>query len=307
MAVPDNGGLLMLMRSDGFPGTLHPSGPMSALPPGRHAEPPRGHWRRDVDGDTVIRVSATAAVLGVAAIAAVVSYSHIYDLARHHAEAGTAARLLPVSVDGLIMSASLALLHAARKRLRAPWMAYLMLWFGIAATIAANVAYGLPAGWMAAVIAAWPAAAFVGSVEMALMLARNERRAEDGGSGDRRPGRWRRWRNARQAAPVPEAAIAATDGGRAEPPSVPPPVPAVILAAVPPQPPRERQGPARQAPRRTVAHGSSAAAKSARADRELAANPARTNAEIAKASGASERTVERRRQAARAALEASPA
>jgi Protein of unknown function (DUF2637) len=59
-----------------------------------------------VTGDRVIRVSAAIAVLAVAAFAAVVSYSHIYDLCRAHGQAGVAARLLPLSVDGLILAAS---------------------------------------------------------------------------------------------------------------------------------------------------------------------------------------------------------
>jgi hypothetical protein len=315
MTALEDGEFLMLKRAEDYPDTPRPRGPVSAL---RVAEPPREHWRRHVEGDTVIRVSAATAVLGVAAIAAVVSYSHIYDLAVGHAETGTAARLLPVSVDGLIMSASLALLHAARKRLRAPWMAYLMLSFGVGATIAANMAYGLPAGWMAAAIAAWPATAFVGSVEMALMLARNERRAEDGGTENRHQRQWWRRRNDRHAAPlpappsapvaVPETAIAAVPptvvatpaGG----PAKPPPVSAAALSAVPSRTPPNRQPRPRQVPRRTAKRDTSAAAKSARADEELTANPNRTNAEIATASGASERTVERRR-AARKALETS--
>ncbi|HZR50088.1 MAG TPA: DUF2637 domain-containing protein [Streptosporangiaceae bacterium] len=248
-------------------------------------EPPSLWRRQHLDGDTVIRIVAASAVLGVAVIAAVVSYSHIYDLARHHGESGTAARLLPVSVDGLIASASLALLHAARNRIDAPWMAYLMLWLGVGATIAANVGFGLPAGWLSAVIAAWPAAAFVGSVEMALMLARNRRRAaaDSGGNGCRKP-RWRRrWRGQCACRAVPDA----------DPPAAAPQPPSQPAAAAP-QPPVRARKPARKP-------AMSAAAKSARADAELAARPHLTNAEIAKRAGVSERTVERRREAARKA------
>ena len=62
-------------------------------------------------GDHAIRVLTALAVLVVAAIAAVVSYSHIYGLGHLHGQDGTAARLLPVSVDGLILASSLVLLH----------------------------------------------------------------------------------------------------------------------------------------------------------------------------------------------------
>ena len=44
--------------------------------------------------------------------------------------AGTAARLLPLSVDGLILAASLVLLHEARNDRDAPGLARLMLWLG---------------------------------------------------------------------------------------------------------------------------------------------------------------------------------
>ena len=67
-----------------------------------------------MSGDRVIRFATAAVVCAVAAFAAVVSYSHIYGLGRAHGQDGTAARLLPLSVDGLILAASLVLLHEAR-------------------------------------------------------------------------------------------------------------------------------------------------------------------------------------------------
>jgi hypothetical protein len=114
-------------------------------------------------------------VLAVAGFAAVVSYSHIYDLGRVHGQAGTAARLLPLSVDGLIVAASLVLLHEARNGRQAPGLARSMLWLGIAATVGANVAYGLPYGPLGAVVSAWPAASFIGAAEMAIGMVRRAR------------------------------------------------------------------------------------------------------------------------------------
>jgi hypothetical protein len=67
-----------------------------------------------VTADRAIRRLTAGVVLAVAGFAAVVSYSHIYELGRAHGQAGTAARLLPMSVDGLILAASLVLLHEAR-------------------------------------------------------------------------------------------------------------------------------------------------------------------------------------------------
>jgi hypothetical protein len=113
-----------------------------------------------VSGDRVIRFATAAVVCAVAGFAAVVSYSHIYGLGRAHGQDGTAARLLPLSVDGLIVAASLVLLHGARNDRDAPALARLMLWFGISATIGANIAYGAGYGLLGALISAWPAVAF---------------------------------------------------------------------------------------------------------------------------------------------------
>jgi len=114
-------------------------------------------------------------VCAVAAVAAVVSYSHIYGLGRAHGQDGTAARLLPLSVDGLILAASLVLLHEARNDRDAPGLARFMLWLGIGATIGANIAFGAGYGLLGALISAWPAVAFIGAVEIAMQQVRRAR------------------------------------------------------------------------------------------------------------------------------------
>ena len=83
-----------------------------------------------------------------------------------------AARLLPLSVDGLILAASLVLLHEARNDRAAPALARFMLWLGIGATIGANLVYGSGYGLVGALISAWPAVAFIGTVEIAMQLVR---------------------------------------------------------------------------------------------------------------------------------------
>ena len=128
-----------------------------------------------MSGDRVIRFVTAAVVCAVAAFAAVVSYSHIYGLGRAHGQDGTAARLLPLSVDGLILAASLVLLHEARNDRDAPRLARFMLWLGIGATIGANIAYGAGYGLLGALISAWPAVAFIGSVEIAMQQVRRAR------------------------------------------------------------------------------------------------------------------------------------
>ena len=115
--------------------------------------------------------------LAVAAFAFTVSYSHIYDLGYAHAQSGVADRMLPLSVDLLIVAASLVLFRQSRGPVPETWLARwlprIVMWSGIAATVAANVAYGLPHGWLAAVISGWPGAAFVGVVEMVMVAVRH--------------------------------------------------------------------------------------------------------------------------------------
>ncbi|HEY6785806.1 MAG TPA: DUF2637 domain-containing protein, partial [Trebonia sp.] len=49
--------------------------------------------------DRTIRWSTAAAVVGVAVVAAVVSYEHAYDLVHAHGETGWTAHLIPLTVD----------------------------------------------------------------------------------------------------------------------------------------------------------------------------------------------------------------
>jgi hypothetical protein len=70
--------------------------------------------------DRVIRWSTALAVLGVAAVAAAASYEHAYDLVRAHGGAGWTARLVPLTVDGLIYASSMVMLDSARARRRFP-------------------------------------------------------------------------------------------------------------------------------------------------------------------------------------------
>src|SRR5215813_1475191 len=97
-------------------------------------------------GDRLIRTGTAAAVLLVASIAAVVSFVHIEHLALTHGQTWLAAVLLPVSIDGTVAAASLVMLRAARDGLGTPSLARFMLTLAVCATLAANVAYGLPYG-----------------------------------------------------------------------------------------------------------------------------------------------------------------
>jgi hypothetical protein len=123
--------------------------------------------------DGLIRAATAAAVLVVAAIAAVVSFVHIEHLAVTHGQAPLAAYLLPLSIDGTVAAASMVMLRAARAGLRTPWLARFMLGLAVAATLLANIGYGLPFGWAGALISGWPACAFIGCAEMAIGMVRH--------------------------------------------------------------------------------------------------------------------------------------
>lgn len=104
--------------------------------------------------DRVIKWTTAGAVIGVAAVAAVASYEHAYDLVRAHSESGWTARMVPLTVDGLIYASSMVLLDSARRKTPIPALARWLLGLGIAATLAANVAHGLGHGLTGAVVAA---------------------------------------------------------------------------------------------------------------------------------------------------------
>jgi hypothetical protein len=65
--------------------------------------------------DRLIRITTAAAVATVAAVAAVISYRHAYELVSTHGEVGVTARLVPFTVDGLILAASMLILDANRR------------------------------------------------------------------------------------------------------------------------------------------------------------------------------------------------
>lgn len=122
--------------------------------------------------DRLIKATTTLAVVAVAAVAALISYSHALDLVRSHGETGVTARLVPFTVDGLIWAASMVILDASRRHRPAPALAKGSLAAGICATVGANVAHGAAHGPIGALVSAWPALALIGSFELLMTLTR---------------------------------------------------------------------------------------------------------------------------------------
>lgn len=70
--------------------------------------------------DRLIRITTA---LAVATVAAVISYRHAYELVSTHGETGLTARLVPFTVDGLILAASMLIPDASRRNQPAPALA----------------------------------------------------------------------------------------------------------------------------------------------------------------------------------------
>lgn len=135
--------------------------------------------------DRLTRATTALAVIAVAGVAATISYAHILELTRSHGENGPTARLVPVTVDGLIWAASMVILDAGRRSRPVPALARWSLAAGIVATVGANVAHGAAHGVIGALVSAWPALALIGSFELSMTLIRNAMRPGTGTESQR--------------------------------------------------------------------------------------------------------------------------
>jgi Protein of unknown function (DUF2637) len=122
---------------------------------------------------------AVAAVLALAGIAAVISYSHMFDWARANHEPDWRARLFPLSVDGAILAASMVLYADSRAGRRADKLAYLITLSGFAWSVGANIGHTWVDSLAAKMIAGWPPIAMFLSVELMFRFARRWRGQAD--------------------------------------------------------------------------------------------------------------------------------
>jgi len=117
------------------------------------------------------RVTATA-VLAVALTAAATSYEHMRHLALAAGE-GWRAWLLPLSVDGMMVAASMTMLVRRRAGRPAGALAWTALLAGVAASMAANVAAALPTP-TGRLVAAWPPLALLLAYELLLQQRKSQ-------------------------------------------------------------------------------------------------------------------------------------
>jgi Protein of unknown function (DUF2637) len=135
--------------------------------------------------------TTTGCVALLAVIAGTVSYLHMHQLVAGHGQPGWVAVLTPLSVDGMIVAASTALLAESRCGGRGGLLPWALLVTGSVASLAANVAVAEPTA-TGRVIAAWPSFALIGSYEL---LMRQVRRAADSTPGKKRVAQRRRVMN----------------------------------------------------------------------------------------------------------------
>jgi Protein of unknown function (DUF2637) len=116
----------------------------------------------------LVRGITTLAVVAVALVAAVASYDHQRALAALAGE-DWRAWLLPVSVDGLVLAASMSMLVRRRAGMPVGALSWASLLAGIGASLAANVA-AAEATTVGRVVAAWPPVALLLAWELLMQV-----------------------------------------------------------------------------------------------------------------------------------------
>jgi len=120
--------------------------------------------RRIEDLDVWVHTACAPVVAGVAAYA---SYVHQREFALQGGADHISASLWPLSVDGLLLLATVGLLKPARtgaRRARAAvWSTFLL---GIVVSLAANIAAAPALEWQPVLVAGWPPVALLLSVEL---------------------------------------------------------------------------------------------------------------------------------------------
>ena len=108
-----------------------------------------------------------ASALLVAVVAAYASYEHQRRFASVWGSEQVSALLWPLSVDGLVVLASLGLLEVGPgARLRVRWSVRAAFLLGVAVSLLANIAAAPVLTWQSVVVAGWPPVALLLAVEL---------------------------------------------------------------------------------------------------------------------------------------------
>jgi hypothetical protein len=111
------------------------------------------------------RLARNISAAAVAGIAAWSSYHHMVEVALGVGERPDVAYVLPLSVDGMLVVASVAMVDDRRSGRKVRWSARVAFAAGVVASVGANVAAAQPTVG-ARVVAAWPALALLLTVEL---------------------------------------------------------------------------------------------------------------------------------------------
>jgi hypothetical protein len=114
---------------------------------------------------TPTRIARNVSTAAVAGIAAWSSWSHMVHVALRFGERPEVAYVLPLSVDGMLIVASTAMVEDKRRGRTVRWSARIAFTAGVAASVAANIAAAHPSAG-ARIVAAWPAVALLLVVEI---------------------------------------------------------------------------------------------------------------------------------------------
>jgi hypothetical protein len=135
------------------------------------SEPAQAHDR----AEEWVRRACTLVVAGVAAYA---SYRHQREYALVGGSDPTGAALWPLSVDGLLVLATVGVLRAERLTRRGRIAVWLSFWLGIVVSLAANIAAAPELSWQPVLVAGWPPVALLLAVELLAHGPRSRERTE---------------------------------------------------------------------------------------------------------------------------------
>jgi hypothetical protein len=121
--------------------------------------------------DRKATLTAVAGVAVVALTAAVISFSHVRQLALDAGEGELASWLLPVSIDGAIAAAVAVILADSRAGRRPAGLTWTLLALGLIGSLAANIASAEPTV-VARAVAAWPPIGLALGIEVLAGLIR---------------------------------------------------------------------------------------------------------------------------------------
>ncbi|SDC20458.1 Protein of unknown function [Actinokineospora iranica] len=146
-------------------------------------------------------------------MAAYASYDHQELFARTHGADGVAAAVWPLSVDGLVVLACVALLDPAVGRAR-PWLRLVVraaFVAGVGMSMLANIAAGTTAGaggrwdWAGVAVSGWPPVALLLAVEILMHSLTRDVPAETNATAETTPGET-------ETAPNGPVALVSVDG-----------------------------------------------------------------------------------------------